>query len=85
MNMNISNLPPEEALSLCEDFLHHASTGRSAAASTGERAAFRVLNQLRGLSSDWEDLDPSSRTGASVVLAMLASPDLRQLVLRRLP
>ncbi len=81
----IHDLDPAEAFEQCDHFLRLARTGSSAAASTGERAARRVLNQLRALSADWEDLDPQARNGATVVLEMLASPDLRQIIHRRLP
>lgn len=80
----LHNLPAEDALALCDDFLQIARVGQRATASTGERAAFRVLNQLRALSADWEDLDASRRAGAAVVLEMLASPDLRPIIARRL-
>lgn len=83
--MSIHNLDPAEALEQCDHFLSLARTGRSAAASSGERAARRVLNQLRALAADWEYLDPQARHGAAVVLDMLADPDLRQIILRRLP
>ena len=81
----LDNLTPEEALELCDGFLALARAGRRGTASTGERAAFRILNQLRALSADWEDIGPSARAGASVVLDMLSNPDLRQFVLKRLP
>lgn len=83
--MSIHDLDPAEALKQCDHFLRLARTGRAGTASTGERAALRVLNQLRALSPDWEDIDPQARNGAAVVLEMLASPDLRQLILPRLP
>jgi hypothetical protein len=80
----IDNLTPKEALELSTGFLALASAGRRGTASTGERAAFRILNQLRALSADWEDIDPSARLGASVVLEMLSNPDLRPIIARRL-
>ena len=82
--MILDQLDPAEALAAADHFLQLAHAGRSTKSSTGERAAARVLNQIRSLSADWEDIDPSARSGAAIVLDMLASPELRGFILRRL-
>lgn len=83
--MSIHDLDPADAFEQCDHFLALARRGRTGTASTGERAARRVLNQLRALAADWEDIDLQARNGAVVVLGMLADPDLRPIIQRRLP